>query len=182
MKKKLNILILLLCAFTALVRAQTHEAQDSHEKMWRGALMMANAHVPTQVPSQKYFSVFPAYGADVDYFFHKHWSVAAQGHVILQNYTVHDGHGSLERTYPVSVALAMHYHFVKHWSMYLGPGYEIDKHQDLFLLKLGTEYSFEVTPDFEIGINLMYENKWEIYDSWMFGIAFNKRLGTGKKH
>jgi len=74
----------------------------------------------------------------------------------------------------------MHYHALRHWSFYLGPGYEFESHENLFLVKAGTEYSFEITEDFEIALNLIYENKEEVYDAWTFGIAFNKKLWEKK--
>lgn len=86
----------------------------------------------------------------------------------------------VQRAYPIALAGVLHYHALHHWSFYTGPGYEFEKHENLFLVKAGTEYSFEITEDFEIALNLMYENKQEVYDAWTFGIAFNKRL-WGKK-
>jgi hypothetical protein len=74
----------------------------------------------------------------------------------------------------------LHYHALRHWSFYLGPGYELESHGNLFLLRAGTEYSFEITKDFEIALNLLYENKDEVYDTWTFGIAFNKKLWEKK--
>jgi hypothetical protein len=47
-------------------------------------------------------------------------------------------------------------------------------------MKVGTKYSFEITEDFEIALNVMYENKEEVYDAWTFGIAFNKKLWEKK--
>jgi hypothetical protein len=72
---------------------------------------------------------------------------------------VEDGETRLKRTNPFAVAAVMHYHALRHWSFYLGPGYEFESHENLFLVRAGTEYSFEITEDFEIALNLIYENK-----------------------
>jgi len=36
--------------------------------------------------------------------------------------------------------------------------------------------SGKITDNFEIGLNLIYESKEEVYDALTFGIAFNKTL------
>ncbi len=94
---------------------------------------------------------------------------------------VEDGDALLSRSYPLAFAGVIHYHALRHWSFYIGPGYEFEKSKNLFLVKAGTEYSFEITEDFEIALNLIYENKQEVYDGWMFGVAFNKKLWERKE-
>lgn len=91
------------------------------------------------------------------------------------------GETNLKRTYPFASAVCMHYHALHHWSFYAGPGYELEGHENLFLVRLGTEYSFEISENFEIALNLIYENKEEVYDTWTFGIAFNKVLLEKKR-
>jgi hypothetical protein len=47
-------------------------------------------------------------------------------------------------------------------------------------VRIGTEYSFEITENFEIALNFIYENKDEVFDALTFGIAFNKKLWEKK--
>lgn len=159
-------------------------AQESGEEAFkpriRGAVMMANAHVPEATNDGRQVVIIPAWGVDLDYFFHRRWSVAFQGDIKLQRFEVEEEGVRLERSYPVSLAAVVHYHALRHWSFYAGPGYEFEKNENLFLFKLGTEYSFEISEDFEIALNLIYENKEEVYDAWTFGIAFNKKLWEKK--
>ncbi|NVJ87700.1 MAG: hypothetical protein HWE15_15465 [Algoriphagus sp.] len=142
----------------------------------RVALVTINSHVPNAIEGDKKVAILPAWGFDVDYFFNPRWSVAIQADIKLQSFEVESEGALLERSYPLSIAPVLHYHFKRHWSLYAGPGWEYERNENLFFWKLGTEYSFEITEDFEIALNLSYENKQEIYDSWNFGIAFNKRL------
>lgn len=148
----------------------------AHQPQIRGAIMMANAHVPTATVEGKTIIIIPTWGMDVDYFFHKRWSVALQSDIKLQTFEVETEGVLLERSFPVSLAGVVHYHAKRHWSFFAGPGYEFERHKNLYLFKIGTEYSFEVNESFEIALNLSYENKQEVYDSFLFGIAFNKRL------
>lgn len=178
MKKTLLILLVLL-GFAKQGFAQEEET-GSHRPKIRAAILMANTHVPNSFEGDKKVILLPTWGFDVDYFFHRKWSVALQGDVKIQSFEVEKEGVQLERSYPVVFSGVIHYHALRHWSFYAGPGYELEKSRNLVLIKLGTEYSFEITEDFEIGLNLAYENKEEVYDAWTFGVAFNKKIWKKK--
>ncbi|HTF17902.1 MAG TPA: hypothetical protein VK658_07505 [Chryseolinea sp.] len=173
--------VLLLLGIAAAIPgfAQGQEKEPFKPKI-RGAIMMANTHVPNATEGGKKVSIIPTWGFDVDYYFHRRWSVAIQGDIELQSFEVEDNNVEVERSFPFAVAAVIHYHALRHWSFYLGPGYEFESHKSFFLIKTGTEYSFEITEDFEIALSLAHENKEDVYDSWTFGVAFNKRLWSGK--
>lgn len=156
--------------------AQEEVEEEKFSPQIRVALITANSHVPQAYEGEKRVPVIPAWGFDVDYFFHPRWSIALQADLKLQSFEVENEGVFLERSYPFSLAPVMHYHFKRHWSLYLGPGWEFEKNENLYFLKLGTEYSFEMSETFEIALNLAFENKQDIYNAWTFGIAFNKRI------
>ncbi len=144
--------------------------------------MMAYSHIPNAFEGEIKVAVVPTWGIDLDYYFHPRWSAALQGDIILQSFEVdNERQVILERSYPVTLAGVLHYHALRHWSFYTGPGIELEKSKNLFLLRLGTEYSFEVTENFEIALNLIFETKEEVYDTWTFGVAFNKKLWEKNK-
>lgn len=169
--------LLAILSVSQFVRAQESE---EHRPKIRGAIMMANSHIPKATEGGEAVVVIPTWGFDLDYFFQSRWSVALQGDVKLQSFEVEDGDTELKRSYPFALTTVLHYHTLRHWSFYAGPGYEIEGHKNLFLLKIGTEYSFEITENFEIALNLIYENKEEVYDAWTLGVAFNKKLWEKK--
>jgi hypothetical protein len=179
MRKKLLFSLVLVICFNLTSQAQ-EEALKVHQQKIRGAVMMANSHVPQSTNGGKEVAVIPTWGFDVDYFFHPRWSVALQGDIKLQSFEIEHEGVVFEKSYPVAFAGVIHYHAMRHWSFYAGPGYEFEKTENLFFVRLGTEYSFEVTEKFEIALNLAYENKEEVYDAWTFGIAFNKLIWEKK--
>jgi len=170
-----TLTFLMLVFYVSATLAQEAEREE-HKPKIRGAIMMANSHVPNATEGGKKVAIIPTWGFDVDYFFHRRWSVALQGDIKLQSFEVEENNVALERTNPFAIAVVVHYHALRHWSFYAGPGYEFESHENFFLVKVGTEYSFEITENFEIALNLIYENKEEVYDAWTFGIAFNKKL------
>lgn len=183
MNIKIKITPSIVCGLMLLSTYATFGQESQTEEFKpkiRGAIMMANSHVPTATEGGRKVTIIPTWGFDVDYFFHPRWSLAIQGDIKLQSFEVEDGQTQLTRTNPIAFTGVIHYHALKHWSFYAGPGYEFESHKNLFLVRTGTEYSFEITEEFEIALNLIYENKQEIYDAWTFGIAFNKRLWEKK--
>jgi hypothetical protein len=168
-----------LLLFTGVTLAQENKEAE-HKPKIRGAIMMANSRVPKSFEGNKKIAIIPTWGVDVDYFFHRRWSVAMQTDIMLQDFEVKVEDLELERNMPVALVGVLHYHALRHWSFYLGPGVELEQSENLFLVRAGTEYSFEITEDFEIALNLLYENKDELYDTWTFGIAFNKKLWEKK--
>jgi len=169
-------LVLLPGFIFACLNAWAQEEGNEFSPTIRGAIMMAHAHVPKATEGGRKVSIIPAWGFDFDYFFHQRWSAAIQGDVKLQSFEIEDGSVLLTRTNPFTIAAVLHYHALRHWSFYAGPGFELESHKNFFLIKGGTEYSFEISKNFEIGLNLIYENKAEVYDAWTFGVAFNKVL------
>jgi len=173
--KNLVFIFLFLISLASSGFAQEEESQ-SHQPQIRAAIVMANSHVPNSTSGGRKVTILPTWGFDLDYFFHRRWSVALQGDVKIQSFEVESEGVILEKSYPVAFAGVIHYHALRHWSFYAGPGYEFEKSENLFLVKMGTEYSFEISENFEIALNLAYENKNNVYDTWTFGVAFNKRL------
>ena len=172
--------IFIICFFPLWVIGQEQKLGKDHKPQIRGAIMMANSHIPAAVEAGNSIVIVPTWGFDVDYFFHKRWSVAVQSDIKLQSFEVEEHNVLLNRKYPISLAGVIHYHAKRHWSFFLGPGYEFERNKNLYLLKMGTEYSVELNENIEVAFNLLYENKETIYDAWTFGIAFNKRLWQKK--
>ncbi|MCU0369094.1 MAG: hypothetical protein MUF39_09720 [Cyclobacteriaceae bacterium] len=175
-----HLLLLVLLFFIANNALAQETAEEEFKPKIRGAIMMANSHVPKSFEGDKKIAIIPTWGVDVDYFFHPRWSVAIQSDIKLQDFEVKVEDKELERINPVALAGVIHYHALRHWSFYVGPGIELEKSENLFLVRAGTEYSFEISEDFEIALNLLYENKDDVYDTWTFGIAFNKKLWQKK--
>jgi hypothetical protein len=61
--------------------------------------------------------------------------------------------------------------------LHAGPGYEFERNESFFILKMGAEYIIPLPKDFDIGFGLSYDNKNKLYDSWTFGLTLGKRLG-----
>ena len=82
---RLGILVLTMAAGTSFAQ---EAIQEPFTPKIRGAIMMANSHVPSATEGGKKIAVIPMWGFDVDYYFHPRWSAAMQGDLKLQSFEI----------------------------------------------------------------------------------------------
>jgi hypothetical protein len=132
---------------------------------------------PQAFEGDKKVAIIPTWGFDIDYRFNPKWAVYAQADLKMQSFEVEDKQDViLSRNYPISVAALAHFRPIPHWSVFVGPGREFESSKSLWIFKIGTEYAFEFSERFELGVLLMYENREELYDGWSLGVSYNFRL------
>ena len=176
-----TLFLFLLLSMARQVMSQEEDHKKEHAPKIRVAIMMGNSHIPQATEGGKSVTIIPVWGLDLDYYFHRRWSIGLQADLKVQNFEVEEeGQVLLNRNFPLSIALVGHYHALRNWSFYIGPGIELEESKNLFLVKIGTEYSFEISEQFEIALNFIYENRDEVYDGFTFGVAFNKLLWKKK--
>lgn len=177
-----NSIVLSLVISIILVNSlkSQEEKRETFHPQIHGAIMMANSHVPKAVEGAFIGITVPTWGFDLGYYFHPKWSAVIQADIIIQSFTVEEDNIELRRTNPMALVPVLQFEIFKRCLIYTGLGYELEEHENLALWRVGIEYNFEISKKFEIGLNLRYENKEEVYDTWTFGIAFNKRLWMKK--
>lgn len=147
----------------------------------RLSLALLHANVPSGIKDdKKSWLTLPAYSLDYDYWLVPKWAIGLHTDLIIENYfveTIKDE--EIERSKPVAIAAVAIFKPEDHLSFLLGPGTEIAEEGSLFLIRVGAEYGWEFAERWELGVSLLYDAKWESYDSWMFGLGvsriFNKR-------
>jgi len=121
---------------------------------------------------------FPSFTFDYNFVFSPKWRVGLHNDVILQDFIVENKDGNeLERSEPFATVLVGGYKPGKHFTFEAGMGYELAKEEDLFLTRIGTEYSLELPREWELVANVVYDMKWNAYDSFTFGVGVSKSFG-----
>lgn len=148
----------------------------------RITLMMANAHVPAIAEDNegKKNFILPAWGLDYDYWFAPKWAVGLHNNMILQQFKVVEGEETeeeIEVVNPLTVSLVGLFMPVRNLTLIAGFGREFEKTENLSLLDFGLEYGFELPDEWELSLNLKYEDKLNAYDSWLFGFGISKIFG-----
>lgn len=182
---KLYYLTICLCLFSAIAKSQEHtEHKEANEAVNRPhhriTIVMENVHLPKELAYEgtKKNLILPAWGIDYDYWFNGKWGIGLHNDLIIQEYKVEEKEGNTEliRNHPWAVSLVGLFKATEHWGFVGGIGREFEKNESINLFELGLEYGFELPKDWELSLNLKYENKLKAYDSWLFGIGISKVL------
>jgi len=112
-----------------------------------------------------------SWSLNYDYWLNNKWAVGLQSDLILETFLVKQKSGnSIERKNPVAVVPVTMYRLSNHWVGIVGAGVEFSKGHNLGLTRLGIEYGVHLPKNWEVGAALVWDNKWNYYNSW--GIAF----------
>ncbi len=181
--KQIHLLIIFLSAFQ-FTYAQTSEEEKEEAGYHRISVVIGHAYIPQGIEgtTKKQWLFLGSWGIDYDYWFHSKWAIGLHSDWTVQNYAVErtgeDGtEGVLERTRPFASTVAGIFKPGEHFSILVGFGGEFSKEENLFLIRGGLEYGWELPDDWEIGISLMNDFKIDTYNSWIFGLGVSKVLG-----
>lgn len=152
--------------------AQDHEEES--DKKHRITLVMANTHVNQIVNDENQIFIIPTWGLDYHYQLSKRFALGLQNDIELMTFEVEHEGVELQRSYPFSTSLVVSAKVWKELAFFVGPGYELEKTRNFFQYVIGTEYGFRMNENWELGINLTYNNKEAYYDSWMFGFGLSR--------
>lgn len=112
-----------------------------------------------------------SWSLNYDYRLNSKWAIGLQNDWILETFVVKQKSGSvIERKNPIAVIPVGMYKFSGRWTAILGAGVEFSHGHNLGLTRLGAEYGVHLPKHTEVGVALVWDNKWNYYNSW--GIAF----------
>lgn len=153
------------------------------------ALILGHANVREGVTEgNKRWLGLPSWGLDYNYHFHPRWAIGLHTDLILEEFVVErhlqggEESEAIERSFPVAPAVIATYRFGKRrrGGILLGPGVEFASGETFFLTRVGIEYVAELPKEWEILASLIYDAKWNAYDSFILGIGVGKAFGHGK--
>jgi len=188
-RKHFIFLVVIYSMISTCLCAQEHtDAVGMDAKKFRPyhriSIMMANAHIPRllEEENKKTTIVAPAWGLDYDYWFNKRWAIGLHNDIILSQFKIEksENGSEIERSFPITSNLVGLYKPTEHFVLIAGLGREFEKNEQFNMIDLGVEYGFEIPKEWEISINLNYENKFNAYDTWLFGIGISKKFSCNK--
>jgi hypothetical protein len=101
------------------------------------------------------------------------WDVGFSAEVELENYFIVDK--ELNRENPLILVAFALYRIVDSWFVYGGGGIEIEKHKNLGVIRLGTEYEFNLGNGWDIAPTLTFDHKVDL-NSIALGVSVGKRF------
>lgn len=79
----------------------------------------------------------------------------------------------LERENAFVLCAVATYEILPKWNAFIGGGVELEKHHNLGVFRLGTEYNFDIGEGWSIPLGTFYDIK-EGYDTWSVSVGIGK--------
>ncbi|MEN8201219.1 MAG: hypothetical protein ABFS28_01400 [Bacteroidota bacterium] len=126
---------------------------------------------------EKKSHIVPVFGVDYEYWFNHKIGVGTHNDLEMGVYSVELDHQEyIERNFAVVTSLVFLYEPVHNWALFAGPGYELEKHHNFPVFKVGTDISKSFEGGWGIGVVLAYDFK-EVNSAITLGFTVSKRLG-----
>ena len=151
---------------------ETHHYSDESKKHHQIGLLIGHTHISQGIQEGKRrWKVLPAFGINYNYWINDKWAIGLHTDIVLDTYEVErylDGGSEeiIERETPIAPALIIAYKPFEHISFLVGPGYEIEKEENLEFVRLEAEYNIEITHHLEFEAGLGCDFRINVYNSW----------------
>jgi hypothetical protein len=174
--------LLVFLTFILQTYAQ-EEAQKQFQSQHTLGLIISHTNVSKGVDvngDRKWLSL-PSWAINYNYKFSPHWAIGLHNDIITETFEVEEHLSNknvqtIERSYPLASVLMASYKPGKHFSCLLGSGGEFSHTGNLFLLRVGVEYGYEINEKWEINANLTNDFKINSYNSWAIGFGLTRVL------
>jgi hypothetical protein len=156
-------------ADTALIpHTSLHGLKGSH----RLTIGLGHTHVSEgKVDGKTQWLVMPSWSLNYDYWVSDKWAIGLQNDLILESFIIENNEEELiERARPLAVVPVALFKPGKNFTLLGGVGAEIAKGHTLATTRFGMEYGFHLPNNWEVGAAMVWDNKWNYYNSW--GLAF----------
>ncbi|MCK5824903.1 MAG: hypothetical protein KAG96_05790 [Ichthyobacteriaceae bacterium] len=154
--------------------------QNSDFKRFRVALAFSQSYIPAIHLSDGDASpqFIPTDGLELQFFFNHKFSVKWINEIEFQSYTIKGKEGELEsvRENAFLTAIVLGYEVYGHLGLFAGGGYEFEKNEDLWVVRVGAEYAFELPEEWDITPAFIYDIKAESHTAYTLSITIGKKF------
>ncbi len=173
------ILIFSLVSFSLLGQHKesgNYSINFEHKGTSRLTLGLGHTHLSEgKIEGKTEWLALPSWTLNYDYWFANKWAIGLQNDLILESFFIEDGNNELlERSYPIASVPVLLYKPGKGLIFLAGVGAEFTHEKTLTLTRLGLEYGFHLPNKWEAGVALIWDNKWNYYNSWGLAITVSK--------
>jgi hypothetical protein len=184
MKTIRTLVILFFCFFCyhSILFAQEHAAQIAEPehsfKHFRASAALYHTYIKTESATDKKYLIVPSLGFDLEYWFTEKFGLGSHNDLELISFEVEkEGHTTLERENPMLFTMDALWKPYKGLVLLLGPGVEFEKTENLFVVRGGLEYEFELkSSHWDISPTIFYDSRRHAYDTFSFGLGVGKRF------
>jgi len=169
--KKLKLLLILTLFVNTLLVAQETEEETKH--LITGALGYTFIPSGSSHDSQEEGAFVPSLGLDYFYSINSKWEIGIMTDLELGEYLILKK--ELNRENAFLIAAIASYSLTKHLNISAGGGIEFEKHHNLGVLRIGTEYTINLKKGWLIAPGLFFDFK-EGIDTWSLSLGFGREF------
>ena len=170
--KNTYFMVLILMFLSSFTFAQEEEKEPKH--IITAAL--GYTFIPSGAPSgshEEEGAFVPSIGLDYFYRLGSKWEIGIMSDLELGEYVLIQK--ELNRENAFLLAAVASYSLTKSLNVFAGGGMEFEKHHNLGVIRLGTEYAFKLKKGWVLAPGLLFDFK-EGTDTWSLSIAFGKEF------
>ena len=179
MKVILSVFLTVLC-YSLCYSQDPHIESEEHSSIGKGSsrltIGLGHTHVSEgKVDGKTEWLALPSWTLNYDYWFSEKVAIGLQNDIILESFFIEHGNEELlERSYPIASVPVVLYKPNERLTVVAGIGAEFTKESTLTMTRLGVEYGFHLPNNWEVGAALIWDNKWNYYNSWGIALTFSK--------
>jgi len=176
LKSELTSLLLLLTILFHGAQAQESDLANSEEEKNIFSLALAYTFIPAATTQDNIQEGHFVPGIGLDYFrrINPQFELGIMADIELGSYLI-PRNNDLIRDKALVIALVGSYAFSESWAIFLGPGFELERHHSFPIFRLGTEYLFTLPNAHFIPLGIFYDAK-EGYDAWSICLGYGIRF------
>jgi len=172
-------LLTALLGFTELYAQEHSEEEHKEFKNHRISITLSHTHVPRGIDNDGSSGslIIPSWGLNYEYWFNHNWAIGMHNDMEITSYVITERNDViLERERPFIVSIVGIYKFNSGLEILTGFGYELEKHENFMVFRLGVEYEFELGKEWDLAPGIVFDAKEDIYSSYTLGLTVGKRF------
>jgi len=173
------ICIFFLSLLSSITYGQEVEEEPKEEEgKHRITFMPSHTFIKIGSSDSQKWTALASYGLNYDYWIKENMAIGLHSDLVAESFIVSrfDDAETIERERPLALIGVFLYKFECGLTPLVGAGIELEKEEQLALIHLGMEYGVEFNKGWEVGGNMTYDLKVDVYNSFAFGISISKRL------
>lgn len=177
--KKILLLCIVILNLGSISFGQVHSSKQTipilHHEI-EG--FVGSTHVPKgALDDSDATLILPNIGLNYKYWFDDHFGIGWYNNIVALTYEINsDSHQDLDRNYPITTTVVGIFKPWKNFSVFTGPGLEIDKNKSLFVFRFGIDYGFSLSNDWYLTPRLIFDNLGGDIQAYTLGIGVSKRF------
>lgn len=171
--------ILFTCSWAFAQEHDSHTSNAHEFKHHRLAVIIGHGHVigAEDVENSNSIVTIPTWGFDYQYWINSKFGLGLKSDIEIMNYKVEtQGGNTLERNNPLIVSTVFLYHPSGGWNLMAGPGIEFEESHNLFVLRAGVGYEFELPGHWDFAPEFVFDLKDSSIGAFTWGIGVGKRF------